>query len=87
LVWAITAVYFAFPELFERSIDFFDADAEDLHRPGEAALLGLIRLHFGRFGGIGIRVSWVLLGLLPVVLFITGFALWWGRVVRPKLRR
>jgi uncharacterized iron-regulated membrane protein len=87
LVWAITAVYFAFPELFERSIDFFDADADDLHRPGEAALLGLIRLHFGRFGGIGIRVSWVLLGLLPVVLFITGFALWWGRVVRPKLRR
>lgn len=87
LVWAVTAVYFAFPELFERSIDFFDADPEDLQRPGEATLLELIRLHFGRFGGMGIRVSWVLLGLLPVALFITGIVLWWVRVVRPKLRR
>ena len=87
LVWALTAVYFAFPDLFERSIDYFDADPDDLHRPGEAALLSLIRLHFGRFGGMGIRVSWVLLGLLPVALFITGIVLWWARVVRPKLRR
>jgi uncharacterized iron-regulated membrane protein len=87
LVWALTAVYFAFPELFERSIDFFDADPDDLHRPGEAALLSLIRLHFGRFGGTGVRVSWVLLGLLPVALFITGIVLWWVRVLRPKLRR
>lgn len=87
LTWAVTAVYFAFPELFERSIDFFDNDLDDLHRPGEAALLGLIKLHFGRFGGLGVRVSWVLLGLLPVVLFITGFVLWWGRVMRPRLQR
>ena len=87
LIWAVTAVYFAFPDLFERSIDFFDPDLDDLHRPGEATLLGLIRLHFGRFGGLGIRVLWVLLGLLPVVLFVTGFVLWWGRVVRPWLRR
>jgi uncharacterized iron-regulated membrane protein len=87
LIWALTAVYFAFPDLFERGIDYFDPDPDDLYRPGEAALLGLIKLHFGRFGGLGIRVLWVLLGLLPVVLFVTGFVLWWGRVVRPWLRR
>ena len=87
LIWALTAVYFAFPDLFERAIDFFDADLDDPYRPGEATLLGLIRLHFGRFGGLGIRVLWVLLGLLPVVLLVTGFVLWWGRTVRPRLRR
>lgn len=86
-IWGLTAVYFAFPELFERSIDYFDSDLDDLYRPGEAALLSTIRLHFGRFGGMGIRVLWVLLGLLPVVLFVTGFVLWWARVMRPWLRR
>jgi uncharacterized iron-regulated membrane protein len=83
-VWAITAIYFAFPEPFERTIDYFDSDLTDLHRPGEALLLELIRLHFGRFGGLGIRILWAVLGLLPAVLFVTGFVLWWTRVVRRR---
>jgi hypothetical protein len=84
-IWAITAIYFAFPEPFERTIDYFDADLNDLHRPGEALLLQLIQLHFGRFGGLGIRFLWVALGLLPTVLFVTGFVLWWTRVVRRRV--
>jgi uncharacterized iron-regulated membrane protein len=84
-VWAITAIYFAFPEPFERTIDYFDSDLNDLHRPGEAVLLQLIQLHFGRFGGLGIRFLWAALGLLPAVLFVTGFVLWWTRVVRRRV--
>jgi uncharacterized iron-regulated membrane protein len=84
-IWAITAVYFAFPDPVERSIDFFDDDLNDAERPGEAFLLLLIKLHFGRFGGLHIRFLWVLLGLLPAVLFATGFVLWWTRVVRRRL--
>jgi uncharacterized iron-regulated membrane protein len=87
LVWALTAVYFGFPDLVERSIDYFDVDKTDNHRPGEAAVLGLIQLHFGRFGGLGIRVLWSVLGLLPAVLFVTGFVLWWVRIVRRRRRR
>lgn len=83
-IWAITAIYFAFPEPFERTIDYFDSDLQDLHRPGEALLLKLVKLHFGRFGGLGIRFLWAGLGLLPVVLFVTGFVLWWTRVVRRR---
>lgn len=86
-VWAITAVYFAFPEPFEATIDRFDSDLNDTERPGEALLLALIQLHFGRFGGLEIRVLWSLLGLLPAVLFVTGFCMWWTRVVRPALQR
>lgn len=78
-VWAATAVYFAFPEPFEGAIDFFDDDLDDASRPGEGILLGMIQLHFGRFGGLPIRFLWVALGLLPTVLFATGFVLWWSR--------
>jgi uncharacterized iron-regulated membrane protein len=82
-IWALTAVYFAFPEPFERTIDYFDPDPNDLERPGEALLLALIQLHFGRFGGLEVRFLWVVLGLLPAALFVTGFLLWWRRVLRP----
>jgi uncharacterized iron-regulated membrane protein len=83
-VWAITAVYFAFPEPVESTIDFFDSDPSDFVRPGEGVLLALLQLHFGRFGGLGVRTLWVVLGLLPAVLFVTGFVLWWTRVVRRR---
>jgi uncharacterized iron-regulated membrane protein len=85
LIWAVTAVYFAFPDPFERTMDFFDADLTDTNRPGEAFLLFVIKLHFGRFGAVWVRFLWAALGLLPVVLFVTGFALWWTRVVRKRL--
>jgi uncharacterized iron-regulated membrane protein len=83
-VWAVTAIYFAFPEPFERSIDFFDSDLNDLERPGEWVLLGLIQLHFGRFGGLSVRFLWAFLGLLPAVLFVTGFIYWWTGVMRRR---
>lgn len=86
-IWALTGIYFAFPEPFEWLLDVFDDDISDFHRPGEWLLLGMIKLHFGRFGGLGVRVLWTLLGLLPAVLFVTGFTLWWRRVVRRRLSR
>ena len=84
-IWAFTAVYFAFPTPIEVLIDRFDPDLDDFHRPGEAFLLDLIALHFGRFGGIEIRVLWGILGLAPAALFVTGFLVWWRRVVRPRM--
>jgi uncharacterized iron-regulated membrane protein len=41
-------------------------------------------LHVGNFGGIGIRMAWLLLGLAPPLLFVTGFVMWWTRVVRTR---
>lgn len=75
-IWAVTGLYFGYPLIFEGLIDRFDPDMSDLQRPGEALLLDMIRLHFGRFGGLEIRIAWALLGLVPAVLFITGFTLW-----------
>src|SRR5690606_19840715 len=83
-LWAVTAVYFAFPQPFEQLIDRFDDDMTDFYRPGEALLLDMIRLHFGRFGTFELRVLWGVLGLLPPVLFISGFVLWWRRRARRR---
>ncbi len=85
VIWSLTGIYFAFPEPFDALMDVFDANKTDFERPGEWLLRGLIRLHFGRFGGLSVRVLWTVLGLLPAVLFITGFTLWWRRVVRRRL--
>jgi uncharacterized iron-regulated membrane protein len=84
-VWAITAIYFAFPEPFEGTIDYFDPDLNDLERPGEWVVLELIKLHFGRFGGLPVRFLWAALGLLPAILFITGFIYWWSGVARRRV--
>jgi len=44
-------------------------------------------LHFGNFGGWLSKVIWVLLGLAPAFLFVTGFLMWWNRVLSPGARR
>jgi uncharacterized iron-regulated membrane protein len=41
-------------------------------------------LHTGGFGGLPLRIVWLLFGLAPALLFITGFISWWTRVVRPR---
>jgi uncharacterized iron-regulated membrane protein len=85
-VWAITAVYFAFPAPFEGLLDFFDADPSDLDRPGDPLLQAAIKLHFGRFGGMPGRLLWIALGLTPAALFVTGLIMWWTRSGRVRRR-
>lgn len=41
-------------------------------------------LHAGSFGGPGVRITWLVLGLTPSLLFVTGFLMWWTRVVRTR---
>lgn len=78
--WGLTAVYFAWPEPFEWLIDALDDDLTDLQRP-DGWLLFLIDLHFGRFRGtLWAACLWVVLGLLPAFLYISGFVLWYRRL-------
>jgi uncharacterized iron-regulated membrane protein len=39
-------------------------------------------LHVGNFGGLGVRLAWMVLGLAAPMMFVTGFIMWWTRVVR-----
>ncbi|MEG3851358.1 PepSY-associated TM helix domain-containing protein, partial [Microcoleus sp. herbarium19] len=36
-------------------------------------------VHFGTFGGLPTRILYVFVGLTPLILFITGFIMWWYR--------
>jgi uncharacterized iron-regulated membrane protein len=44
-------------------------------------------LHFGNFAGPKTKTLWVVLGLAPVVLFVTGVLMWWNRVLSREARR
>jgi uncharacterized iron-regulated membrane protein len=67
-LWAITGIYFGFPDLFSSVND--------------EVIASMVRLHFGRAYGLSVKMVWVILGLLPGVLFVTGALMWWNRVVR-----
>jgi len=82
LIWALTAVYFSFPDPFEWTIDYFDRDRTDDRRPGDWLVRALVNIHFGRSWGMTVKYIWVVLGLVPAALFITGGITWWARVVR-----
>jgi uncharacterized iron-regulated membrane protein len=84
LVWAVTAVYFSFPDPFEWTIDYFDNDLTDDRRPGDWLVKALVDVHFGRSWGMTGKLVWVVFGLVPAALFITGCITWWSRVVRRR---
>jgi len=42
--------------------------------------------HYGRLLGPVTRIIWVLVGLAPVLLFVTGCLMWWNRVVPRSVR-
>jgi uncharacterized iron-regulated membrane protein len=51
---------------------------------GDVIMAWVGPLHVGNFGGMGIRLAWLILGLSPPLLFVTGFVMWWTRVVRTR---
>ena len=86
-MWALSGIYLAFPNPFQNLVDHFqplDESKPALTRSGDVVLQWLSRLHFGRFGGWPIKALWTVLGLIPLILFITGAVMWWNRVLRPR---
>ena len=51
---------------------------------GDVVISSLALLHMGLFGGTGIKILWLILGLSPAVLFVTGVAMWWNRVINQR---
>ena len=86
-MWAVSGIYLAFPNPFQNLVDHFqpiDDSKPSLTRSGDVVLQWLSRVHFGRFGGWPIKALWTVLGLIPLILFITGAVMWWNRVLRPR---
>ncbi|MBN3962351.1 PepSY domain-containing protein [Nostoc sp. NMS8] len=51
---------------------------------GDKILNSFMPLHFGTFGGLPTRILYVFVGLAPLILFITGFVMWWYRKRKQK---
>jgi uncharacterized iron-regulated membrane protein len=62
----------------------------DLHAeraPAQRVLRAMFPLHAGTFGGLTTRILWLLLGLAPLTLLVTGSLMGWRRVVSPRRRQ
>jgi uncharacterized iron-regulated membrane protein len=76
-------VYFYFDQFSGKLLhqrDLASRTAGDLFMPW------LGRIHVGEFGGVGVKVLWLILGMTPALLFVTGVVMWWNRVVLPRMR-
>jgi len=54
--------------------------------PGDIFLRWFYYLHFGNFGDWPVKALWVVLGLAPPFLFVTGALMWWNRVLSREAR-
>jgi uncharacterized iron-regulated membrane protein len=45
--------------------------------PGARFLAAMSPLHYAQFGGVAAKVAWALLGLAPLLLFVSGLLDWW----------
>ena len=87
LMWALSGAYFAFPSQFQAIGDFLDSPEKytESATTSERVFALFAQLHFGRTLGARpyrtiIGWIWVVIGLAPTVLLITGVIMWWQRV-------
>jgi uncharacterized iron-regulated membrane protein len=91
-MWGITGVLLVFPQPFQNFVARFTPINQPFRRRqpvaiGDKILRWPAYLHFGNRWGWPIETLWVILGLVPVVLFITGGIMWWNRVLVPAMKR
>lgn len=88
-MWAITGIYLSIPSAFNNAVDFFEPlrPKDRTLRFGDRLLFWLAQAHFGRFAGVWVKIAWTVIGLAPLVLFVTGTVMWWNRVLKPWLVR
>lgn len=81
-MWALTGTYMVFPSPFDKAINLLP------HAGRFMDVFGIVHLlHVGDFAGWPVKVLWVVLGLTPPVLFVTGAIMWWNRVLNPWRKR
>ena len=66
--------------------DVLRVDLLDRQPLGARLVSAMAPLHYGSFGGHWTRVLWIFMGLVPGVLSISGFLMWWNRVIAKRLQ-
>jgi uncharacterized iron-regulated membrane protein len=65
--------------LFDASGNFLRTDAFSDGEPGRQVVYSIYRLHFGHFGGLAVKVIYLLLGLALTIVSVTGVNVWLAR--------
>ena len=90
-IWSISGIYLSMPSAFMDVVNwFFGPQPEDIQsvRLIDRVMEWMVRLHFGRWRSHTLKVVWVIIGLIPAIMFVTGFIMWWNRVVKkPRTAR
>jgi len=101
LMWSLTGIYLSVPEQVSALLDYIEPvnEANPVERVVDRIQYWLAYLHFGRLGGRGIpgcgrglcdsitKATWAVVGLVPVLMAVTGLVMWWNRVAGPAARR
>jgi uncharacterized iron-regulated membrane protein len=92
LMWSVTGMLLAFQRSFERLLVYLTPTNQPIQPGssipiGERILFWPAYLHFANDFGLPLEVLWGILGLAPALLFVTGSALWWNRVLAPAMKR
>lgn len=86
-MWGISGIYLSWPSPFNGFVDFFNPPESGTSRFGDEFLAWLARMHFGRFRWLPLKIVWTIFGLIPLALLVTGFVMYWHRVLGPWYRR
>lgn len=86
LMWGGTGIVVSFPSIYYDLVNYISPSANGVHEVADVVFRWLARIHFGNFWW-PVKVLWVLIGLAPAFLFVTGTLMWWNRVLRPALER
>ncbi len=87
LLWGVSGLYLTFPAAFTSALELFFPADDGFSERADQITAWLATMHFGRFGGMGIRWTWITLGLIPAILFVSGLILWSISVVKPWYQR
>ena len=94
LMWGLSGFHLSFPRPLDAVAERFETldESNPARNLGDKALYWLTYSHFGRFAGripgcgstcgAMLKAAWAVMGLVPVLLFVTGVLMWWNRVMR-----
>ena len=86
LAWGVSGFQLGFPQQTSAILEWFGAEPGGFRRGG---VMGFFReLHFALPGGQNVfaRWGWILASFLPTLMFISGFIVWWRRVLMGWVR-
>ncbi len=83
LAWGVSGFQLGFPRALAALTDLFGDDPEA--NPAVSVLRFFRSVHFARFGETpSTNWAWIVVSFAPTVLFVSGFVVWWKRVVLRK---